>query len=181
MTPAFLLTRHWQDADQGVRLEFWLSTASGPLQIFLHGQRPIFFIHQSEASRVEQLMHDWSGVSIKPLELKTFKFDAVSGVYFESQRQLYRARDLLSQHRLACYESDIRPTDRFLNERFITASVNVESEFSNQAIENVGLKPGDYTPGLTVMSIDIETDYQNDALFSIAFVSQQVKKTLIIG
>jgi DNA polymerase-2 len=181
MTPAFLLTRHWQDADQGVRLEYWLSTASGPLQIFLHGQRPIFFIRQSDASRVAQLMHDWSGVSIKPLELKTFKFDAVSGVYFESQRQLYRARDLLSQHQLACYESDIRPTDRFLNERFITASVNVESEFSNQAIENVGLKPGDYTPGLTVMSIDIETDYQNDALFSIAFVSQQVKKTLIIG
>ena len=181
MTPAFLLTRHWQDADQGVRLEYWLSTASGPLQIFLYDQRPIFFIRQSDASRVAQLMHDWNGVSIKPLELKTFTFDAVSGVYFESQRQLYRARDLLSQHQLACYESDIRPTDRFLNERFITASVNVESEFSNQAIENVGLKPGDYTPGLTVMSIDIETDYQNDALFSIAFVSQQIKKTLIIG
>ena len=181
MTPAFLLTRHWQDADQGVRLEFWLSTASGPLQIFLHGQRPIFFIRQSDASRVAQLMHDWSGVSIKSLDLNTFKFDAVSGVYFESQRQLYRARDLLSQHQLACYESDIRPTDRFLNERFITASVNVESEYSNQAIENVSLKPGDFTPDLTVMSIDIETDYQNDALFSIAFVSQQIKKTLIIG
>ena len=181
MTPAFLLTRHWQDADQGVRLEFWLSTASGPLQIFLHGQRPIFFIRQSDAARVTQLLHDWGGVSIKPLDLKTFKFDAVSGVYFESQRQLYRARDLLAQHQLACYESDIRPTDRFLNERFITASVNVASEYSNQAIENVGLKPGDYTPGFTVMSIDIETDYQNDALFSIAFVSQQVKKTLIIG
>ena len=181
MTPAFLLTRHWQDADQGVRLEFWLSTAGGPLQIFLHGQRPIFFIRQSDASRVAQLMHDWSGVSIKSLDLNTFKFDAVSGVYFESQRQLYRARDLLSQHQLACYESDIRPTDRFLNERFITASVNVESEYSNQAIENVSLKSGDFTPDLTVMSIDIETDYQNDALFSIAFVSQQIKKTLIIG
>jgi DNA polymerase-2 len=181
MTPAFLLTRHWQDADQGVRLEFWLSSASGPLQIFLPGQRPLFFIRQSDAFRVEQLMEDWGGVSIKPLDLKTFKFDAVSGVYFESQRQLYRARDLLAQHQLACYESDIRPTDRFLNERFITASVNVESEYSNQAIENVSLKSGDFTPDLTVMSIDIETDYQNDALFSIAFVSQQIKKTLIIG
>jgi DNA polymerase-2 len=181
MTPAFLLTRHWQDTDQGVRLEFWLSSASGPLQIFLPGQRPIFFIRQSDAFRVEQLMEDWGGVSIKPLDLKTFKFDAVSGVYFESQRQLYRGRDLLAQRQIPCYESDIRPTDRFLNERFITASIDVESEYSNRAIENVGLKPGTYTPGLTVMSIDIETDYQNDALFSIAFVSQQVKKTLIIG
>jgi len=181
MTPGFLLTRHWQDTRQGVRLEFWLSTASGPLQVFLHGQQPIFFIHQSHASQVAQLMHDWSGVSIKPLALKTFKFEAVSGVYFDSQQALYRARDLLAQHQVPCYESDIRPTDRFLNERFITASINVEAEYSNQAVENARLKSGEYTPNFEVMSIDIETDYQNDALFSIAFVSRQIKKTLIIG
>ena len=181
MIPGFLLTRHWQDTADGVRLEFWLSTASGPLQVFLHGQRPIFFIRQSDASRAEQLMHDWVGVSIEPLGLKTFKFDSVSGVYFDSQRQLYRARDLLAQQQLPCFESDIRPTERFLNERFITAAVNVEADYSNRAIENVGLKPGEYTPSFTVMSIDIETDYKDDALFSIAFVSQRVKKTLIIG
>ncbi|MCH6565062.1 MAG: DNA polymerase II [Proteobacteria bacterium] len=181
MIPGFLLTRHWQDTADGVRLEFWLSTASGPLQVFLHGQRPIFFIRQSDASRVAQLMHDWDGISIEPLELKTFNFDAVSGVYFDSQRQLYRARDLLAQQQIPCFESDIRPTERFLNERFITAAINVEAEYSNRAIENVGLKPGEYTPGFTVMSIDIETDYKDDALFSIAFVSQRVKKTLIIG
>jgi DNA polymerase-2 len=181
MVPGFLLTRHWQDTADGVRLEFWLSTASGPLQVFMHGQRPIFFIRQSDASRVAQLMHDWDGVSIEPLELKTFNFDAVSGVYFDSQRQLYRARDLLAQQQIPCFESDIRPTERFLNERFITAAINVEAEYSNRAIENVGLKPGEYTPGFTLMSIDIETDYKDDALFSIAFVSQRVKKTLIIG
>ncbi len=181
MIPGFLLTRHWQDTADGVRLEFWLSTASGPLQVFLHGQRPIFFIRQSDASRVAQLMHDWDGISIEPLDLKTFNFDAVSGVYFDSQRQLYRARDLLAQQQIPCFESDIRPTERFLNERFITAAINVEAEYSNRAIENVGLKQGEYTPGFTVMSIDIETDYKDDALFSIAFVSQRVKKTLIIG
>jgi len=181
MIPGFLLTRHWQDTADGVRLEFWLSTASGPLQVLLHGQRPIFFIRQSDASRVAQLTHDWDGVSIEPLELKTFNFDAVSGVYFDSQRQLYRARDLLAQQQIPCFESDIRPAERFLNERFITAAINVEAEYSNRAIDNVGLKPGEYTPGFTVMSIDIETDYKDDALFSIAFVSQRVKKTLIIG
>ena len=175
------MTRHWQDTSQGLRLEFWLSTASGPLQIFLQGQQPIFFIRQSDADQVAQLMRDWRGVAIKPLALKTFKFEAVSGVYFESQQALYRARDLLAQHQLPCYESDIRPTDRFLNERFITAAIDVEAEYSIRAIENVRLKPADYTPNFEVMSIDLECDYRNDALFSIAFVSRQVKKTLMIG
>ena len=134
MIPGFLLTRHWQDIADGVRLEFWLSTANGPLQIFLHGQRPIFFIRQSDASRVAQLMHNWDGISIEPLELKTFDLDAVSGVYFDSQRQLYRARDLLAQQQIPCFESDIRPTERFLNERFITAAINFEAEYSNRTI-----------------------------------------------
>jgi DNA polymerase-2 len=181
MTPGFLLTRHWQDTRHGVRLEFWLTTASGPLQIYLHNQQPIFFIRQHEATQVTQLLQDWSGISIKPLELKTFKFDAVSGVYFGSQQALYRARDLLAQHQIPCYESDIRPTDRFLNERFITASVDVEADYSNQALDNVRLKPGEWKPSFEVMSIDIETNYQTEALFSIAFVSDRVKMTLMIG
>ena len=181
MIPGFLLTRHWQDTRQGVRLEFWLSTASGPLQIFLHAQQSIFFIRQSDADQIAALMQGWNGVSIKPLDLKTFKFDRVSGVYFDSQQTLYRARDLLAQHQIPCYEADIRPTERFLNERFITASIDVEAEYSNQAIENVRLKPGEYTPDFAVMSIDIESNYQNDALLSIAFVALRAKKTLMIG
>ena len=181
MTPGFLLTRHWQDTSRGVRLEFWLSTARGPLQVYRHGQQPIFFIRQEDTTRVAQLVRGWNGVSIKPLALKTFKFDAVSGVYFHTQQQLYRVRDLLAQHQLPCYEADIRPTDRFLNERFITASIDVEAEYSDQAIDNTRLNPGEYTPSFEVMSIDIESDYRSNTLFSIAFVSQQVKKTLMIG
>ena len=121
MTPGFLLTRHWHDTRQGVRLEFWLSTTKGPLRIFLNNQHSIFFIRQSDAAQVTQLMQGWNGVSIKSLELKTFKFETVSGVYFESQQAIYRARDLLAQQQIPCYESDIRPAERFLNERFITA------------------------------------------------------------
>jgi len=181
MVPGFLLTRHWQDTRQGLRLEFWLKTASGPLQVLLHAQQPVFFIRQCDAAQAMRLLHDWSGVSIKSLALKTFKFELVSGVYFDSQQALYRARDLLAQHQVPCYESDIRPTDRFLNERFITAAIDVEAEYSNQVIENVRLKPGEYSPGFEMMSIDLECDYRNDALFSIAFVSRQVKKTLMIG
>ncbi|MCZ6471543.1 MAG: DNA polymerase II [Gammaproteobacteria bacterium] len=181
MTPGFLLTRQWQDTPRGIRLDFWISTARGPLQVSLHRQQAIFFIRQADVSRAEALVSDWNGVSIKPLELQTFKFDAVSGVYFHSQQALYRARDLFAQQQLPCYEADIRPTDRFLNERFITASIDVDAGFSHRPVNDVRLKPGSYTPEFIVMSIDIESDYATDALFSIAFVTPSTSKTLMIG
>ncbi|MCZ6798709.1 MAG: DNA polymerase II [Gammaproteobacteria bacterium] len=181
MTPGFLLTRQWQDTPRGIRLDFWISTARGPLQVSLHRQQGIFFIRQADVSRAEALVSDWNGVSIKSLELQTFKFDTVSGVYFDSQQALYRARDLFAQQQLPCYEADIRPTDRFLNERFITASIDVDAGFSHRPVNDARLKPGSYTPEFIVMSIDIESDYATDALFSIAFVTPSTSKTLMIG
>jgi len=122
-----------------------------------------------------------STATIKPLELQTFKFDAVSGVYFDAQAQLYRARDLLTQHGIPCYEGDIRPPERFLTERFITASIDVDADYSSDVLLDRRLQPGGFIPDFKLMSVDIESDYQTDSLFSIAFVSSQYQKTLIIG
>lgn len=181
MTPGFLLTRQWQDTPQGVRLDLWLSTEQGPLAVSVHQQQPIFFIREGDASRAESVLQDLAGVTIKALELKTFNQEKVFGVYFKSQQQLYRARDLLANHALACYESDIRPTERFLTERFITGAMTVDSSYKNQRLDNPKIKPTDYVPKLNIMSIDIETDFETEQIFSIAFVSIEQRKTLIIG
>ena len=180
MIPGFLLTRQWQDTPQGIRLDFWLCTEQGPLQVSIRRQQAIFFILRADAERAASLLKS-STATIKRLELQTFKFDAVSGVYFDAQAHLYRARDLLTQHGIPCYEDDIRPTERFLTERFITASIDVDAIYSRDVLFDRRLQPGDYIPDFKLMSVDIESDYQTDSLFSIAFVSSQHQKTLIIG
>ncbi len=176
MTPGFLLTRQWTDDRDGIRLDFWLSTALGPMSVSIHGQKALFFIHQADVPGLEQ-----RGMTIKPLQMKSFCGDPVSAVYFDSQRQLYRMRDRLTQQGLACFESDIRPTERFLCERFITASIDVDADYGAQPIHNVRLQPGDYQPSFEVMSFDIESDYETSELFSIAFVSSQNRRVLMIG
>lgn len=181
MTPGFLLTRQWQDTPEGVRLDLWLSTEQGPLAVSVHRQQAIFFIRESNASEVESLLQTLNGVTMKPLELKTFKQEKVFGVYFKSQQQLYRARDLLANHSLACYEADVRPTERFLTERFITGSIDVDAEYQQERLDNPKMKSGVYVPDFEVMSLDIESDFQSEKLFSIAFVSSNQKRTLIIG
>ena len=68
MTPAFLLTRQWADTPDGVRLDFWLSTAKGPMAVSIHGQRVLFF---NVVTGVEQL-----SVEIKLVATVECKADA---------------------------------------------------------------------------------------------------------
>jgi len=181
MTPAFLLTRQWVDQGDGLRLDFWLSSAEGPLAVSIHRQQALFFIRQSDADRAAALLAGMRGQSIKPLELKTFKQEPVSAVYFNSQQQLYRARDSLRDGGVSCFEADIRPPERFLSERFITASIDVDADYSSETLHNVRLQAGDYIPRLEIMSLDIESDYETNALFSIAFVSTRINRVVMIG
>jgi DNA polymerase-2 len=181
LTSGFLLTRHWNDTPTGIRLDFWLVSEHGPIHVSIPNQKAIFFIRTEDSDQIATLLKTMGLMSIKPLDLQSFRFEPMSGVYFDSQQKLYRARDLLKQNNLSCYESDIRPADRYLMERFITAPVSIEFDDHQNIIEPARLKPAKYTPTFEVMSFDIETDYLTDVLFSIAFVSNRMQKVFIIG
>ncbi len=180
MTPAFLLTRQWFDEADGVRLHFWLSSARGPVEVSIRHQSVLFFIRRQDRDAAAALIPPGTA-DIRPLELKTFAGDPVDGVYFRSQQQLYRARDRLTQNGISCYEADIRPTERFLCERFITASIDIESDDSGEKLVDVRLVPGEYTPRFEFMSFDIESDFESDELFSIAWVTSREERVLMIG
>ena len=181
MINAFLLTRQRIDRPNGISLEFWFSSDQGPLKVIVENQLAIFFIHQKDTAKAQQLISRFSGSLTKDLDLKSFKYEKLAGVYFQSQQHLYRARDILQKNDIQIFESDIRPTERFLTERFITGPVSIHSQKENNLIINPRLTPTDYLPTFKIMSIDIETAYDSDELFSIAFVTQDYKRTLIIG
>ena len=179
MTPAFLLTRQWFDDKDGVRLEFWLTGDEGPFRVSIHAQRGLFFVRQADTDKARELLE--AATEIRPLEMKTFTGEAVSAVYFDSQQRLYRARDRLGQAGISCFESDIRPCERFLCERFITASVDAEASAGNAELHNIPLRPGEYVPRLDIMSFDIESDFETDELYSIAFVTSKERRVLMVG
>ena len=181
MTPGFLLTRQWAEERDGLRLDFWLSTAQGPLAVSIHRQQALFFVRQSQQQRAEELLRGAPGVAMRPLELRAFDEQSVSAVYFDSQQHLYRARDRLGAAGISCLEADIRPTERFLCERFITASIDVDANHGDTTLHDVRLQPGDYIPDLKVMSLDIESDFESDELFSIAFVTADLRRAIVIG
>ncbi len=180
MTNAFLLTRQAQDTHQGIQLEFWFSTDNGPLQVFIHSQNAIFFIRQADIHTAQSLINQASA-EIKKIELKDFKHNLMAAVYCHSLQYFYRFKDTLQENHVDVFESDIRPTERFLSERFITAPVSIHNPKSQLQLTNPAIKPCSYQPTFKLMSIDIETDYKTDAIFSIAYIFQDIKHVIMIG
>ncbi len=179
---AFLLTRQSFDRRDGVQLVLWFRSEAGPIKVEITQQQVLFFIRQSDAPRAAELLTSFPKVEIKPLALKDFEGETMAGVYFPAQQQLYQARDLLQQQQIRCLEADIRAPERFLSERFLTGPVTLHTESlpSNHTLVNPRITPDEYTPQLAVMSLDIETDYASDALYSIAFVCGETKRVLMI-
>ena len=179
---AFLLTRQYRDSPSGIELTFWLSSDQGPIKVSINKQTAIMFIHQSDMEKAGKILANISNIEFRKLSLKTFKNIPVAAIYFKSQYAFYNARDRLAQASIPCFETDIRPTERFLTERFITADVSIlASDDNSRYFNNPQLKPCNYQPDLKLLSIDIETDYQTNALFSISLYNTQHSTTLMMA
>jgi len=178
---AFLLTRQSFDTSTGVQLVFWFHSESGPVKVIVNGQQLVFFIRQQDMPLAKELLIRFPGVELKPLELKNFENETIAGVYFKSQQQFYRARDILQQNKLRCLEADVRAAERYLTERFLTGPVSIQSDEVAAVLVNPRITPENYRPNFKLMSFDIETDFSTDDLFSIAFVTGEVKRVLMIG
>ena len=190
---AFLLTRQWRDTARGIVLDFWFSSASGPVHVLIENQQAIFFIRQEDAEVAADILSSIAEYQIKPLKLKDFDHKSVAGVYFNSQQALYQARERLQQLNIRHYEADIRPVERYLTERYLTGQVSIKINADNASIKNTSKKllinpdikaqvnQQKNHKRLKVMSLDIETAYDDLELYSISLLSEQWHVTLMKG
>ena len=112
--PAFLLTRQWRD---GV-LRLWCATELGPLLIRVTDVDAVCFIERAAPTPSTR-----TAPRRRPVELCTPSGDPVDALYFTTNRALADCRAASGSTRL--YESDVRPAERYLMERFIRAGMTV--------------------------------------------------------
>lgn len=155
----FLLTRHWRDTPRGTEVDFWLATDDGPVKVCLPLQESVAFIPQTQQAQATRLLAGESQYRLTPLSLQDFHRQPVCGLYCRQHRQLMRLEKLLRDGGVTIYEADIRPPERFLMERFITAPVWFSGEERGPDIAEARLKPApEYRPALKWVSLDIETN-----------------------
>ena len=155
----FVLTRHWRDTDAGTEVEFWLATDEGPRQVRLPYQTSVAFIPAQHRERAEAVLRNERNVELKPLELCDFRHRPVLGLYARQHRQLMNLESDLRKASVDVYEADVRPPERYLMERFITAPVQFSGRpDANGLLLDAQLKPAPgYRPTLKLVSLDIET------------------------
>jgi DNA polymerase-2 len=188
----FIITRHQREIAGKTLLEFWLVGDDGPVKLTTPSQQAVFFIAQHDHDQLHKILNAAQiPFSYKSLKLENFDLQPIAGIYFNKPSQLYNAKECLKQQEITCYEDDIRLSERFLMERFVYGG----AQYSGALLEHAGpsqeqqlyqsftqaqLKPSQYTPSFSLLSIDIECS-ENGELFSIGLASLSYKRVLMIG
>ena len=180
---AFLLTRQWRDAPDGLELSLWAASEQGPLRIVLDAEEAVCFVEREAAPGNDALAG--AACRRRALDLVTLEGVPVDALYFRRQRDLVAARDHLRARGVAAHESDLKPADRFLMERFVTAGFAARGEVVRKSghpeMRNPAIRRDDYRRALRWVSLDIETAGLDGALYSIALHSPDDERVLMVS
>jgi len=178
----FVLTRHWRDTPAGTEVSFWLATDQGPRYIRLPVQTSVMFIPEAHRKPLDWLLKGERDVELRPLQLCDFYHRPVLGLYTRQHRQLMDLEKRLRAAGVDVYEGDVRPPERYMMERFITAPVWFGgTPQATGVLSDAQMKPApDYRPPLRLVSLDIETTAQGD-LYSIALEGCGERQVYMLG
>jgi DNA polymerase-2 len=142
----------------------------------------VAFIPAEQRQRAELLLREERHVELKPLPLQDFHSRPVMGLYCRQHRQLIKLEKLLKEGGVNVFEADIRPPERYLMERFITAPVWFNGQPDGHGVWlNGQMKPApDYRPTLKLVSLDIETTAHGE-LYSIALEGCGQRQVYMLG
>lgn len=178
----FVLTRHWRDTAAGTEVEFWLATDTGPRRIRVPNQTSVAFLPVEQCEQARALLKGERDVELRPLDLCDFDQRPVVGLYCRQHRQLMNLEKRLRQAGLDVYEADIRPPERYLMERFITAPVSFTGVPDiDGVLAKAKVRPAPhYRPQLKLVSLDIETTARGE-LYSIALEGCGQRQVYMLG
>jgi DNA polymerase-2 len=180
---AFLICDEWNDFNNRNTLIFWGISEKGAVKLIIKN-KPVFFIDRS--AKIPDIPFPYHRKEVK---LKSFSLDPVDALYFNTQKDLLKTVEILNSANIKTYENDINPTRRFLMERGINAQVKIEGEYSEEenflVYQNPRITPDQFTPNLKIASIDIETNVEDNSIYSYAIhqthLDEEVKIVRVLG
>jgi DNA polymerase-2 len=140
------------------------------------------FIPEAHRKPLDWLLKGERDIELRPLQLCDFHHRPVLGLYTRQHRQAMDLEKRLRAAGVDVYEGDVRPPERYMMERFITAPVWFGGVAdADGTLLDAQMKPApDYRPPLKLVSLDIETTAQGD-LYSIALEGCGERQVYMLG
>jgi len=170
----------------------------GAVKLIPATQPLVMFIPQDQLTTALACLSELNPrFSYKDLKMRSFELELMSAFYFRTSHDFHRAQELLRRKLVTVLEADIRPSERYLMERFIKGAV----EFTGTPVQRKGyvefqqaqLKPAELPDNLVdkikQISLDIECS-EHGELYSIGLYSispaycpdgQPFKRVYMIG
>jgi DNA polymerase II len=171
---AFLLSREWRDADDGVEIVLWGRSVAGPVRARFTRQEAVMFVLRDTPTRAGRRV---------PRPLATLSGEPIDAVYFRSQRALLDERDRLREAMHVAFESDVKPSDRFVMERFVTGAMRLTgtSRLRRGVLEmhSPSVTAVDLRLELSVLALDIETEGFDGPLLSAAVATHEESRVFV--
>lgn len=124
----FLLTSRWYEGEHTTELEFWFASRNGPLCVIVE-QPSVCFISINEQDKAQRLARaEGIELTCREVKLSSFSLKPVIACYLR-QVDIYRFYYLLNDWDIKVWEYDIRPTDRYLMERFIRGGAEISGSW----------------------------------------------------
>lgn len=181
---AFLLTRHWRDTANGLTLDFWWATDKGAVCSSVTQQEVVFFIPRARAEEAQQCLRNLRHWRTAEVPLRSFQNQPVNALYCRTQRVARDVQKLLEQASIPCWETDVKPPERYLMERFVTAGAQLsfyQPPAPSGPLLNPAISPSDYRPQLKMVSLDIETSMDASELYSIGVWCEHAQQVFMVG
>ena len=177
---AFILTRQWRDGSGGLELTFWARGDDGPVKVEFDGERAVCFVERDAGAGTVAAADER-----KALALATLAGKPVDGLYFRRQADLVSARSSLRAEGVRTYEADLKPSDRYLMERFVTGAFTltgtVEGRGTYRTMRNPKVRASEYRPRLEWVALDIETQGLTGALYCIGVHGPSESRVFMVG
>ena len=173
---AFLLSREWHDTDAGIEIVLWARAAELPVRARFTRQEAVMFVLRGAEARAHRRV---------PRPLATLQGAPVDALYFRSQRALVDERERIRAAIGVALESDVKPADRFLMERFVTGAIHLRGEGRVRGgvlhFDDPAIKAADVRPPLSVLALDLETDGFDGPLLSAAIATRDAERVFVRG
>ena len=175
----FLLGRQSKDINGKIEISYWVKTQQGTVKVIPERQQSIFFV----SAQAEKLIQDIPQTKILTQTYTSFQNELLLLLSCESVAVQQYVVKLLESEKLAFYEHDVRPEDRFLMERGIRGGVCFQAVSDNdgKVFSNAKLKASNVNPSWNVWSLDIETSVSRNQLLSIGVVSDALETCFIVS
>ncbi|MDX2166467.1 MAG: DNA polymerase II [Deltaproteobacteria bacterium] len=180
---AFILTPTYRLRDGVPEVHLYGVLESGePCLIIDDRTRPYFFVRAADHDRAIRLA---PSLVLAETDLRAFDDRPVQRATVGVPGDVPPLRGRLEAAGIECLEADVRFASRYLIDRGIRGSLQVEGASETQGrigrvFRNPAIHPCQWTPTLKVLSIDIETDPRAEQVLSIALHCPTLSRVLIV-